>query len=443
MDETIEVIFVGLPGPTHNYGGLSGDNVASSKNRGQVSSPQQAALQALDLVRLLTSLGIPAGVLPPQLRPHLPLLQQHFVGDADEVITQAAQQQPALLEKACSSSAMWVANAGTATPGLDNSDGALHITTANLHTNLHRRIEAEDTHKTLTQLFAQAPDVVIHPPLAESMPDEGAANHMRLAPRHNAKGLHVLVYGKDGSPDDAKTARQSKAAYEEIVAVHGLPENQFLLVKQNPSVIDDGVFHNDVIAVSNENVLLAHAEAYANGAEDIARIEAAYNALHSDSKLHTLVIRDDQLSVKEAVHTYLFNSQIVTKADGNMAIIAPTEVRDLFGSKAAKLLDSIVADNSNPIDALHYADLRQSMQNGGGPACLRLRVPMTRAQLTALKEHTGAMANDDMLNELARLIEAHYPMQLPPRDVKDPALYQACQSFLMSLAKLLKIRLVE
>src|SRR5690606_35310459 len=110
-DRITEVIFVGLPGPTHNYAGLSPDNVAASTNRGRISRPREAALQALGLVRLLTSLGVEAAILPPQLRPHIPLLQTKFSGEPDEVIRKAAKEAPELLQKACSSSAMWTANA--------------------------------------------------------------------------------------------------------------------------------------------------------------------------------------------------------------------------------------------------------------------------------------------------------------------------------------------
>ncbi|MGE0753751.1 MAG: N-succinylarginine dihydrolase [Alphaproteobacteria bacterium] len=440
--ETTEVIFVGLPGPTHNYGGLSGDNVASGKNRGQISSPQLAAKQAVGLVRQLIALDIPAGILPPQLRPHVPLLNEHFMGTREEVIAQAAAEDVALLEKASSSSAMWVANAATVTPGVDAADGKLHLTTANLFTNLHRRIETRDTHHVLSQIFEHAPDCVVHEPLPDSMPDEGAANHTRLAPQHSDKGLHVFVYGKDGSAGDAKTARQSLAASQAIAKAHALPDDQVVFIKQNPEVINDGVFHNDVIAVGNQNLYFVHERAYANGGDDIAKIEAAYAALHPGKILHMLVVPESRLTVKEAVHTYLFNSQIISKPDGGMAVIAPTEVQELFDGKAAKILQDIVADNSNPINEVRTADLRQSMRNGGGPACLRLRVPMTDGQLAAIREYCGVITGDAMLKKLERLIEAHYPMQLPPQDIKDPALYDACHSFLEALSKLMKIRLV-
>jgi len=443
-DHLQEVIFVGLPGPTHNYGGLSTDNVASSLNRGTSSNPKQAAYQALALVRLLKSLGITAGILPPQLRPHLPTLCGQFPGDAEEVIRTAAAKHPALLEKMYSSSAMWAANAATVSPGPDTQDHKLHLTTANLHTNLHRRIEAEDTHRVLSAIFSHVPDCVMHPPLdaARGFRDEGAANHMRLAPRHSDPALNVYVYGTDGSEGDPKTARQTFSASDEIRKQHALRPRQSLFVKQDPDVIKEGVFHNDVIAVSNESVLLVHEKAYAGGMDDIERITLAYETLHPGKKLCLLLIKNTDLEVDEAVHTYFFNSQIVTKPNGMMAIVAPTEVKDLYAGKAARLMESIKNDMGNPINEIHFADLRQSMNNGGGPACLRLRVPMTGAQIDAVKAHVNVIADEALLMGIEKIIENQYPSELSADALADPRLYSVCRAMLSQLAGLMKLPLI-
>ncbi len=443
-DGITEVIFVGLPGPTHHYGGLSQDNVASATNRGNVSNPKQAALQALELARLLKGLGVTAAILPPQLRPHLPLLRQHFTGSDDEVIAQAAKRAPQLLEKATSSSAMWTANAATVAPTVDCADGKLHLTTANLFSHLHRRIEAEDTYRTLKAIFEHVPDCEVHPPLPASagLYDEGAANHMRLAPTQSARGLHVFVYGGEGGSADPETARQRLAASQAVAKQHLLAAEETLFVKQNPVVIAQGVFHNDVIAVSHEHFLLAHAQSYANGAEDIDRIAAAFRQLHPRHELIVRVITEEELSVGEAVHTYFFNSQMVSLQTGGMAIIAPTEVQALYDGKAARLLESIREDESNPVEAVHYVDLRQSMRNGGGPACLRLRVPMTEAQMKALGESVRVLADDVLLAALERLIEARYPDCLAPQDLGDPALYHNCRALLAELGALMRLPLL-
>jgi len=438
MENSKEIVFVGLPGPTHNYGGLSADNVASSSNRGRASNPKEAALQVLGLIRLMTSLGIATAVLPPQLRPHLPLLRTKFSGSDDDVIHEAAEKDPALLEKACSSSAMWTANAATVTPASDSADGKLHLTVANLHTNLHRRIEADDTYRALKAIFAKVPGALVHVPLLPPFRDEGAANHMRLAPRHGAKGLNVFVYGADGSADDAESARQTLASSQAIAKSHGI--SGLLFVKQHPNLIRQGVFHNDVIAVANENVLLAHELAYADGDDAFGDIEDAYYDLHEDSPV-IMRIRAASLSVEEAVKTYFFNSQIVTTKNG-MEIIAPMEVKELYGGKAAKLMEKICADKNNPIAAVHYIDLRQSMRNGGGPACLRLRVPMGDTQLAAIKQHVNVVADETLLTALATLIEKHYPDKVEGKDLADPSLYQSCRAALADMQSLFKLPLL-
>lgn len=441
LDDSVqEVIFVGLPGPTHHYGGLSHDNVASETNRGSSSSPKEAALQALELMRTLLALGVPAAVLPPQLRPHLPLLRQHFEGDDGAVIRDAGRHAPQLLEKASSSSAMWVANAATIAPSCDTADGKLHITAANLFSNLHRRIEAEDTHRVLEAIFAQVPGAVVHPPLsaASGMHDEGAANHMRFAPSHGAQGLHVFVYGADGSRRDPASARQTLSASRAVSRQHNLPEKAAMFVRQNGEVIDAGVFHNDVIAVSHLNVLLAHEAAFENS-DAVENMANAYAGLHGGG-FCPIIIPEDALSVDEAVQTYFFNSQIVSAREG-MVIIAPKEAELLFEGKALALMERICADGSNPIKAVRTVDLRQSMRNGGGPACLRLRVQLSGAQRAALSKHTQVLCSEGQLEKLAEVIHRHYPDNLTPQGLSNPLLHTACQQALAGFSEVLGVAL--
>jgi succinylarginine dihydrolase len=429
-----EVIFIGLAGPTHHYGGLSSDNVASSKNRGSVSNPKLAALQAIALMRHLLSQGVVVGVLPPHLRPHLPMLGSHTPQDAPIE----------LLEKASSSSAMWTANAATISPAPDTQDGKLHLTTANLYSNLHRRIEADITHRYLSALFAPVPRVRLHAPLmpAELLRDEGAANHMRLCPQHGDAGLEIFVYGGTGAATDPASARQFLDASRAVIMQHNVSEKNALLVRQNPAVIEQGVFHNDVIAVSNGTVLLSHEDAFAEGENALATIRDAYHALHPSAALHLLTIRRDELSVEEAVHTYFFNSQIVTLPDGEMIIIAPGEVRELYDGKAARVMQKLVDDVSNPICRIDYLDVRQSMRNGGGPACLRLRVVMDGAQVAAMRAAHNGLVNDEVLAQLEVLVNTHYPDALTPEELRDPVLHARCHSALSAMEDVLKLKLL-
>lgn len=442
-DRTEEVIFVGLPGPTHHYGGLSPDNVASGANRGSVSSPKEAALQVLGLMRLLVSLGCRVAVLPPQLRPHLPLLRQHFTGEDEAVIRQASLQAQGLLEKASSASAMWTANAATVAPAVDTADGVLHLTAANLFSHLHRRIEADDTFAVLEAIFAGVPDCRVHPPLsaAAGLHDEGAANHMRLVPDQDAQGLHVFVYGAGGTARDPDSARQTLSASRAVAQQHRLPPEHTLFVRQNADIIQEGVFHNDVIAVSHANVLLLHERAFERGRAALQDIDEAYARLFPGHALVALVVEEEELTVEEAVHSYFFNSQIVSRPDGSMALIAPVEAQALYEGRAAALMERIREDPGNPIDALHFVDLRQSMRNGGGPACLRLRVPMTQRQRAALAESVRVLADAPLLEALEEVICRLYPESLTAADLGNPAVYHASRKVMAALGRLLRLPL--
>lgn len=413
-----EVIFIGLSGITHHYGGLSPDNVASDKNRGSESRPRRAALQVIALARYLLSLGVGVGIIPPQVRPFLPALQ-----DAGFSIKNAPI---ATLEQVSSSSFMWAANAATVTPIYDSGDSNLHITIANLHTNPHRRIEAQATYSFLKRIFERVPESVVHPPLqAEAgFLDEGAANHMRLSPNHGVCGLNIFVYGK----------RQNLQASQKIAETHQIPSGKVLFIEQNPDVIRKGVFHNDVIAVSNENLLLVHERAYKNGSDDIALIQQVYERIFPDDRLHLIVVGDDDLSVDEAVGSYFFNSQIITKGNGKMTIIAPQEVESLYNGKAMRLLEKICADATNPIDEIKTLDLRQSMRNGGGPACLRLRVVLSSEQLAAISASSGVIADEKLLLSLEKIIDKYYPDSLAPEELRNEDLYNKGQEFLLEFA---------
>jgi succinylarginine dihydrolase len=437
-----EVIFIGLPGPTHNYGGLSGDNLASSSNQGSLSHPAEAAMQALALARLLMSLGVTVGILPPQLRPHVKELHKYFAGNDADVIAHAAKKKPALLEAMSSSSAMWVANAATATPMQDSEDGKLHITVANLHTNIHRRIEALDTYLTLRQVFGQVPHCTVDLPLKgeDGWRDEGAANHMRMAPMHAARGLNVFVYGTDSNPSDPKTARQTLATSQEIIARHKLHDDAAICVKQSGEAINQGVFHNDVIAVANENMLLVHEDAYALGKADLDYIAESY-AGRTGVALTLRVVKRNELSIEEAVNTYFFNSQLVTLPDGSMAIIAPKDIEEHYSGKALKLMQSIVAERENPINALHLVDLKQSMRNGGGPACLRLRVLMEERQVEALKEHKRVIMDETGIKRLEDVVLRTYPDTLRTAQI-DYETYLHCKETLQAIGICLGLKLL-
>jgi succinylarginine dihydrolase len=211
--------------------------------------------------------------------------------------------------------------------------------------------------------------------------DEGAANHVRLALSHASPGIECFVYGRDAARHAKQVsqrfpARQTSEASQCIARQHQLSPSSTFFIQQNPEAIDAGVFHNDVIAVGNENVLLCHELAFVNQAETVVELIRQF-ALQNKQPLHVVQISTADLSLEKAVKSYLFNSQLVTRPDGKMSLICPVECDEM---DAAKLCLQTIVAGDNPIDQIEYVNLRQSMQNGGGPACLRLRIVLTEAE---------------------------------------------------------------
>lgn len=438
--KTYEINFDGLIGPTHNYAGLSFGNVASENNLGSVSRPKQAALQGLAKMKFLRSLGLRQGVLPPQPRPVFSYLRGlGFAGSDADTIRAAAKENPRLLAQAYSASCMWAANAATVSPSADTADGRAHFTPANLVSTLHRSLEAPMTARVLRQIFSNEKYFAVHDPLpAHTMyGDEGAANHGRFSRSHGERGVELFVYGRsaDGGTEPEKyPARQTREACEALARRHGLRAGVVALARQNPAVIDAGVFHNDVISVANEDAFLYHEDAFADTAAALEEIERKLGA-----PLRRLCVKRGQVSVEEAVKSYLFNSQLVTLPEGGMAIVAPKECEE---SKAVKAyLDGLLAANDNPVTAVHYLDVRESMKNGGGPACLRLRVALTEEELAAA--HRPVLLDDALYNRLGEWVEKYYRDTLAPEDLADPALAEEARAAERELERILRLRLLS
>jgi succinylarginine dihydrolase len=436
-----EANFDGIVGPTHNYAGLSFGNVASATNEGSVSRPREAVKQGLAKAAFVASLGIPQGFLPPHERPHLATLRSlGFSGSDAEVIARAAREDFLLLARACSASAMWTANAATVAPSTDCADGRAHFTPANLRSMFHRSIEPPVTARVLRAVFADESRFAHHAalPSADLVGDEGAANHTRLV-GSDGRGVHLFVYGRSEREADGPRrfpARQTLTASQAVARLHGLDPASCYFARQRGESIDAGVFHNDVISVGNGHVLLAHEQAFA----DREGTEAALRSLVPG--LVIVTVRSQELSVEQAVRTYLFNSQLISLplsgarvGDGpeRMAIIAPTESQE--DPAARKVLDRIVADGANPIDAVHFMHLRESMRNGGGPACLRLRVPLTPAELAAVNPRS--LFSAERYAELLAWADRRYREELRPADLVDPKLLDESRTALDELTAIL------
>ncbi len=431
-----EFNFDGIPGPTHNYSGLATGNVASEHNAGLVANPREAALQGLAKMRALAARGFPQAVLPPHERPFLPALRAlGFAGDDAAVLRRAATEAPALLAACSSAAAMWVANAATVSPSPDTADGRVHFTPANLAAHFHRSLEAPTTTAVLRAIFSDAAHFAVHDPLpaAPQLGDEGAANHTRFAPDSTAPGVEFFVYGRHGfgggMAPTRYPARQTSDAFAAIARRHGLAPARTVFAQQNPAAIDAGVFHNDVISVGQGSVLFCHERAYVDQHAVLADLAARVGPAFTP-----LVVRERDVSLADAVATYLFNSQLLARPDGRLLLVAPAECRE--NARVDACLNALVA-SGGPIAEVLTFDLKQSMKNGGGPACLRLRVALSDKERAAVR--ANVFLDDPLAAALEKWIRAHYRDRLAPSDLADPLLLDESRRALDELSRLLQL----
>lgn len=423
-----EINFDGLVGPTHNYAGLSLGNRASMSNAGAVANPRAAARQGLAKMRRLVELGLPQAVLPPHQRPDpSALLSLGF--NPGTPMTEVAKLAPSLPAVLMSASPMWAANAATVSPSADTADGRVHLTPANLSTTTHRSFESRQTCTILRSILSDRDRFAVHEPLplAPAFADEGAANHGRLVADHGATGIHLFVFGReaDEPPTGRFPRRQTRLAGQLIARSHGLHQARVRFIRQADAAIDAGAFHNDVVSVVNQDVILTHEAAFEEGPEVAARIPGA----------RVVVVPQARVPLDDAIASYLFNSQLVTRPDGAMTLVAPAEVTET-PSTAAWLAEA-AADPTNPIDAVEVLDLRESMRNGGGPACLRLRVVLTRAERSAVQGRV--LVDEPMLDRLEGWVDDHYRDVLHADDLLDPALEDEALRALDDLTELLEL----
>ncbi len=433
-----EFNFDGLVGPSHNYAGLSFGNVASFDNVKSASNPRLAALQGLAKMHALAQRGFAQAVLPPQGRPNFALLRSvGFTGSDADVLAKAHRDAPVILASAYSAAPMWTANAATVSPSADTADGRVHFTTANLNCKLHRSYEHAQTTRTLRAVFANPQHFMVHEalPATPAFGDEGAANHGRLCAGHGAAGVEMFVYGRaefDSAAAAPKRypARQTREASEAVVRLHGLQPARTVLLQQDPAVIDAGVFHNDVISVANGNVLFYHEQAFLDEAASVQKLHQAMHALGAE--FIPLRVAASAVPLADAVRSYLFNSQLITKADGKMVLVVPQECEE--NPAVARYLQELIA-SGGPVDELLSFDLRQSMRNGGGPACLRLRVALTDIEARAMRQ--GVVMDDDLYVCLVNWVGRHYRDRLAPDDLADPQLAIEVQAALEELSLIL------
>ena len=392
----IEINFDGIVGPSHNYAGLSLGNLASTHNAGHVSQPRAAALQGIDKMRANLGLDLAQGIFVPHPRPDRAWLA--------ELGTTIEEAEPALAANAMSASAMWAANAATVSPAPDTADGKCHLTVANLRTMPHRSHEWPATLAQLRLAFGGA-GFDIHGPVPPAFGDEGAANHMRLAPQHDEPGVEVFVYGVSGG---AFPARQHVEASKAIARRHRLDPSRVIFAQQSEQAIAAGAFHNDVVAVANERVLFAHEQAFA--ARD-AFVEALAAKV---SGFEYVEVPAAEVPLADAIRSYLFNAQLVTPPGGEPTLIVPTEARET--ASVWQWIERHLAGNG-PIRGVEVVDVRQSMANGGGPACLRLRVVADPQSVDP-----RFIVDAPKLDRIAEVVRRHWPEAIHIDDLQQPAL---------------------
>jgi len=407
----VEINFDGIIGPSHNYAGLSPGNLAATRNSGAVSQPRAAALQGIAKMRANLALGLTQGILLPHARPDHRWLET--------LATSYADAPPHLQAQALSASSMWAANAATVSPAPDTEDGRCHLSVANLVTMPHRSHEWAGTLAQLRLAFA-GDAFRVHGPAPAPFGDEGAANHMRLCPEHDAPGVEVFVYGISGGPFPA---RQHREASEAVARRHGLDPARTLFVQQSEEAIAAGAFHNDVVAVANGRVLFAHERAFADKDGFYADLRRLM------PQVEIVEVPASAVSLADAISSYLFNAQLVTLLSGETALILPTEARDT--PSVWNWLQAHVAGNG-PIRHLEVVDVRQSMANGGGPACLRLRVVADPATIDP-----RFLVDEAKLNRIAEVIETHWPETIAQDEIGDPALIARIETARAALLNLL------
>jgi succinylarginine dihydrolase len=408
----VEINFNGIVGPSHNYAGLSFGNIASAANAGSVSHPREAALQGIAKMRHNLALGVAEGILLPHRRPNYEWLA---------ALGTTPEQVPApLLAAALSASPMWTANAATVSPEPDCADGRTHLTVANLRTMAHRSHEWPETLAQLRLAFADGRHFAVHPPVPATFADEGAANHMRVCPGHDAPGVNIFVYGQRGGHFPV---RQHEEACRAVARLHELDPERTLFVAQSEEAIAAGAFHIDVVAVANEHVLFAHEQAFENADAVYARLRMLV------PEIEIVEVPAALVSLADAIRTYLFNGQLVTLPDGQMALIVPEEARET--QSVWEWLQRLAAGNG-PIRRILPVDVRQSMANGGGPACLRLRVVADPATIDP-----RFLVDEAKLDRMAALIEEHWPETIAPADLRSPELWQQIERARLSLLQAL------
>jgi succinylarginine dihydrolase len=114
-----------------------------------------------------------------------------------------------------------------------------------------------------------------------------------------------------------------------------------------------------------------------------------------------------------------------------MALIVPQEA--WTNAAVRGWCDAMLAGNG-PIRQVIPVDVRESMANGGGPACLRLRVVADPATIDP-----RFLLDEARADALEALIAAHWPHQIDPLDIGNAALARQVEQARAALLDLLDL----
>ena len=322
-------------------------------------------------------------------------------------------------------------NAATFSPSIDSYDQNIHITPANLNSMFHRSIEHEFTKTQLELMFGGIAQV--HKPIKNisGYGDEGAANHLRVCAQHLMPGFQIFIYGSSAfESHQGIIARQAEEISQAVSTQHQLDPERVLFLKQNEQAINSGSFHNDIVSLANEEVFIFHQEAFADRVE----LERVLHHLKEHVKgFHPIEILSEDISLDDLVSSYLLNSQLITVDNNEMMMLLPEEVHN--HPNCMRWLEEI--KSSSPIKHLEFVDIRQSMMNGGGPACLRFKAVVNNDEFDKLNEKF--LLSPTKLMDLRALVSKHYRDKLYPEDLLDIKLIQESYTFLDELTQLLDL----
>lgn len=220
-------------------------------------------------------------------------------------------------------------------------------------------------------------------------------------------------------------ARQTLEACQAVARLHGLSEAGVVYAQQNPAVIDQGVFHNDVISVKGECCSITRTP---------SSMPKVLAELHDKQpprrRFHAICVPRDQVAVEDAVKSICSTANCCR----GRRFDAAGGTGGVSEQPAGLELPGPAHRRRRAIREVKVFDLKQSMQNGGGPACLRLRVALQERELAAV--NPGVIMSAGLYDTLVALVDQLYRDRLSETDLADYS--NGCRTAWMNLYQISK-----